>query len=207
MNPSLVKQFPEDPSTLMTAPLWRRFAAMLYDSLLVLAVWFVTTMVYLSLKAMVIGVEAMKILAESERGLADPILSSCLFLSTYYFFAYFWTRIGQTLGMQVWRIRIQNPDGFKVNWSQSLLRLFTAIVSAACFGLGYLWIYWDKEKLTWPDRASLSRIYYIPPNRNAKPSSEADEKAPGSDSDKSAKKTPMTKATVSSAKKKGRSKK
>ncbi len=165
MKPSQVKQFPEDPSTLKSAPLWRRFAAMFYDAILVLAVWFVTTMAYLLLKGMVYGAEAMKVMAESERGLADPLLSTCLFLSTFYFFAYFWTRIGQTLGMQVWRIRIQNPDGFKVNWSQSLLRFFTAMASAACFGLGYLWMLWDRDRLTWPDRASMTRVYYIPAKR------------------------------------------
>ncbi len=165
MKPTQVKQFPEDTSTLKSAPLWRRFAAMFYDGILLLAVWFVTTMAYLLLKGMVIGLEAMKALAESEKGPGDPLLSICLFLATFYFFAYFWTRIGQTLGMQVWRIRVQNPDGFKINWGQSLLRFFAAMASAACLGLGYLWKFWDKESLTWPDRASMTRVYYIPPEK------------------------------------------
>ena len=165
------KQFPEDPNFLESAPLWRRFAAMFYDGILLIAVWFVVTMAYMLLKGMVIGLDDMTALAESGRGVGDPILKSCLFLSTFYFFGYFWTRIGQTLGMQVWRIRVQNPDGFKINWSQSLLRFFTAIASFACLGLGYWWRFWDKERLTWPDRASMTRIYYVP--QTAKKTGEA----------------------------------
>ncbi len=141
---------------------------MFYDGILLIAIWFVTTMVYLLLKGMIIGLDAMKVLAESDKGPGDPLLTICLFISTYYFFAYFWTRIGQTLGMQVWRIRVQNKDGFKINWSQSLLRFFAALASAACLGLGYLWMLWDKEKLTWPDRASMTKIVYIPSEKNKK---------------------------------------
>ncbi|MBU6949896.1 MULTISPECIES: RDD family protein [unclassified Hahella] len=162
----LSNRFPEDPAQLQPAPLWRRLAAMFYDAILLIAVWMVTTMIYMLLRGMVIGSEAMQMEADAGKNIGDPLLSSSLFLATFFFFAYFWRRIGQTLGMQVWRIRIQNPDGFKVNWSQCLLRFFGAAASAVCLGLGYLWVLWDKEKLSWHDRFSLSRVVYVP----AKPS-------------------------------------
>src|SRR5690554_7229397 len=65
-------------------------------------------------------------MAEAGQLSGDPGLTFVLFLVLYLFFAYFWTRLGQTLGMQVWRIRIENLDGTSVSWTQALFRYGTA---------------------------------------------------------------------------------
>ena len=78
-------------------------------------------------------------MAESGQLGNDPLLTFVLFLVLYLFFAYFWTRTGQTLAMQVWRIRIENLDGSPVSWSQALRRYVTA---AAVFFLALLASYW-----------------------------------------------------------------
>jgi len=92
----------------------------------------------------------------------DPLLSSVLFIVLFMFFAYFWTKNGQTLGMQVWHIRIQNKNGTSLRWLQALLRFFMAAVSIACFGLGYLWMLFDKQDRTWQCIFSESEVVRIP---------------------------------------------
>lgn len=47
------------------------------------------------------------------------------------FYAYFWTKAGQTIGMKAWRLRVQNHDGSNITFTQSLIRAATSI-----FGLG-----------------------------------------------------------------------
>ncbi|MGJ8580918.1 MAG: RDD family protein [Psychromonas sp.] len=47
------------------------------------------------------------------------------------FFTYFWSRFGQTLGMKVAQLRVQNSDGSNINFTQATIRLATS-----AFGLG-----------------------------------------------------------------------
>ena len=84
------------------------------------------------------------------------------------FFAKFWTHNGQTLGMQVWGIRIQNKDGSAIDLWQALLRFLLAILSWLCLGLGFLWMLWDKEKRTWHDIYSESQAVQLPKNIHKK---------------------------------------
>lgn len=153
----------EKDASLDPATFWRRIAAIGYDAMLIIAIWFVTTMIYLLVKAAIIGLDSMKLIADAERPTSDFLLTLSLISVTFLFFSYFWQKLGQTLGMQVWRIRIQNIDGSGISWPQSLLRFSGAIVSAMTFGIGYLWMLWDKDKMTWHDKLSDSRVVFLPP--------------------------------------------
>ena len=109
-----------------------------------------------------IGFDRYAALAEAGKLTTDPLLTSVLFITLYLFFGYFWTRSGQTLGMQVWRIRVENADGISISWMQALLRFMMGWVSWLALGLGYLWMLWDSERLTWTDRFSESRVVAVP---------------------------------------------
>lgn len=143
-----MRKFPEAPETLSPAPLSKRLAAMLYDFLIVVALWMLIGAIGVSLN----GGEAA----------SGPVFKSAVFLAAFLFFCGFWTSNGQTLGMQAWRIRIQTPEGYSVSWMQALIRFFMAGVSALFCGLGYWWILWDKDKLSWHDRYSESRVVSLP---------------------------------------------
>ncbi len=78
------------------------------------------------------------------------------------FFIGFWVRSGQTLGMQAWRLRIQTPAGDLLTWHQALLRFATALLAWLPFGLGLLWLIFDRDKLAWHDRLSNSRVVLLP---------------------------------------------
>lgn len=147
------KIFPEENSLITKAPLIRRLTAMLYDTLICAALMLVTTGVYTAISHKITG-------QESTSG--DPLLSSILFITLYLFFGYFWTRSGQTLGMQVWHLRIQNEDSTSISWLQALLRFMMAIISFICIGAGYIWMLIDKDKKAWHDRFSESVVVRIP---------------------------------------------
>ena len=135
----------------------RRLAAMLYDGLLLVALWFVVT-------ALLLGV--------SGGHLADPdrplwllyTYRAILLLVTYLFFAGFWTHGGQTLGMRAWRLRLVNTSGGPVNWKQALWRFAAAIPSIGAAGLGFLWMLFNREHCALHDRLSGTRLVLLAKN-------------------------------------------
>jgi uncharacterized RDD family membrane protein YckC len=155
-------RYPEATAELSPAPLSRRLAAILYDSLIVIALLMVTTGIYKLVQAGVLGEEQLRQLTDSGKMDTDPLLSSILFIVLYVFFAYFWTKNGQTLGMQVWHIRVQTREGFSISWSQALLRFMMAWVSALLGGVGYFWALIDKDKRSWHDIFSMTVVVRIP---------------------------------------------
>ena len=147
----------------------RRLAAIFYDFLLCVALVMVVTLVYQhGLLRLIYGGEQLKIMAESGALDIDPLLSTILLFSLFGFFAKFWTHTGQTLGMQVWGIRIQNANGTAIDLWQALLRFIVAIGSWLFFGLGFLWVLWDKQKRSWHDIYSDSRVVQLPKNAHKK---------------------------------------
>ncbi len=144
------------------AGLLRRLAAMFYDFLLCIALLIVATFVYKLIQMSIIGSERLQQLSDAGALDGDPLLSTLLLFCLFGFFAKFWTHNGQTLGMQVWRVRIQNADGTAIGLWQALLRFLIAIPSGLCLGLGYFWMLWDKQGRTWQDIYSNSQVVRLP---------------------------------------------
>ncbi|MFG3454784.1 MULTISPECIES: RDD family protein [Pseudomonadaceae] len=151
------------------AGLVRRIAAIFYDAFLTIALMMVVTLLYqqVLLRAFY-GSEGLRTVAESGGLDIDPILSTLLLFSVFAFFAKFWTHNGQTLGMQVWGVRIQNADGSAIDLWQALLRFLIAIMSWLALGLGYWWALWDKQHRTWHDIYSESQVVQLPKNIHKK---------------------------------------
>jgi uncharacterized RDD family membrane protein YckC len=143
------------------APLWRRLAAIIYDSFLVFAIWIVVGFGVMS----VFGINE----AQTTNGVLVELaplhqytLLAAMLLSALLFFGFFWTHSGQTLGMQAWRIKVQNTDGSAISWRQSVLRFCTAPFALLAAGLGYLMMLVDKEQRTLPDLVSSSQVVRVP---------------------------------------------
>ena len=118
----------------------KRALAIIYDGLISITVLLVATWGYTMVAGWITGWDRYEQMAEAGQLSGDPGLTFTLFLTLYLFFAYFWTRIGQTLGMQVWRIRIENIDGTSVSWSKALRRYVTAaaVIFLTLLGSYYL---------------------------------------------------------------------
>lgn len=65
-----------------------------------------------------------------------------------------WRRVGQTLGMRPWRLKVTTPDGRLAPAGKLWLRYAVAIVSLLAGGLGFLWSLVDRDRRTWHDLAS-----------------------------------------------------
>ena len=131
--------------------LLRRIAAMLYDGLLVLALLFIATLPFIALRG-----------GEPVEGSENLVYRVVLGLVIYVFFIGFWMRSGRTLGMQSWRLQLETAEGGDVGLARANIRFLAAIVSWLPAGLGFLWSLWDKDRLTWHDRLSDTRIVYYP---------------------------------------------
>lgn len=132
------------------ASLARRLGALLYDSLLVLALMFLVTLPFIAIR----GGEPV----ESGEG---PYRIALLVMA-YLFFVGFWSMHGRTLGMQSWRMQLETVDGKKPDIARASLRFFAAVLSLIPLGLGFWWQIWDKDSLTWHDRLSGTRLRFYP---------------------------------------------
>lgn len=155
-------EFPGPHDQLMPAFLMRRLAALLYDTLVSIALLMCVTGIYMGIHTLVIGAEQYQTLTNSGTTTHDPLLSSTLFISLFTFFAYFWTKNGQTLGMQAWHLRVQNSNHTHISLKQALARFLIAIISIGAGGLGYFWMLIDKKGRTWQCIFSETELIRIP---------------------------------------------
>jgi uncharacterized RDD family membrane protein YckC len=136
----------------MPASLLRRLGAMIYDGLLLAAILMIGTALFLPFT--------------HGEAVTQPVLRFALrvFLLglIFGFFGLFWTRTGQTLGMQSWRLRVERLDGGLLGWKDVALRLGAALLSWLPLGLGYLWILFDAESRAWHDRLTGTRVVVLP---------------------------------------------
>ena len=136
------------------AGLLRRIAAMFYDLLLLVALWFLATVPFVAIE----GGESI----EAASGPLYRVYQLTLFAVTYGFFVGFWCHRGRTLGMQSWGLQLQTADGEVPSPGAATIRFFAAILSWLPLGLGFVWQLWDAQKLTWHDRLSKTRLVYYP---------------------------------------------
>lgn len=133
------------PKTHLRCPpagLFKQLLAIFYDSLLIIAILFAATAILLPFN----GGEAV----------SGPAYTVYLLGLIFFYYGWFWHRAGQTLGMKTWKIRIINEYGQNPSWGEALLRWLFAVLSAACFGIGYFWRLFTPW--TWHDRLSHTRV-------------------------------------------------
>jgi len=104
------------PDLIIPAPLWRRFAASIYDGLLLVGLWMATLLLSLPVQH-ALGLPA-----------GSPWLRVTVFLVGLVFFAWFWTRGGQTLGMRAWKLQVRRGDGTALRWPVAMVRYLTMMI-------------------------------------------------------------------------------
>ncbi len=140
----------------------RRLAAIGYDLFLLIAIWMVTAFAYLGVRILISGAEQVQQQADNGMLDGDILLRLLLIGVSLFFYLSFWTLKGQTLGMQVWRIRVEQPNGDAITRKQGVIRFLVAQPAWLCGGLGLLWMLWDKQARTWQDIASGTRLVTLP---------------------------------------------
>lgn len=134
---------------------------MVYDTFLVLPLIMVVA-------ALALGVRYLLGDATAETLLPPWIVRTVALLSCVAFFCAFWLKGGQTLGMQAWRIKLVPAAGNELTFGRAVTRLGSAVLSAGCFGLGYLWCLVDRRNRSWHDLLSGTELVLLPKRSKAK---------------------------------------
>lgn len=135
------------PSIKPAALLGWRGIALFYDFFPVLGVWFLVALIFtLTHDDSVRG------------GLLGFIEFIVLWSVTGAYATVSWHRGGQTLGMRPWRLRVVATDGGAPTWRAAALRYVVGSASLLLGGLGFWWAWIDRDRLTWHDRASATRL-------------------------------------------------
>lgn len=143
----------------ISAPLWRRLAALLYDSFILLALSFFYGAV----------VTLFATLAGSHHDTYQPMFRHWSFtlgwaLTLVAFYCWFWRKSGQTVGMRAWRLKVVDahiPDTTPA-WPKCLRRALLAAPLVLLGGIGYWFSFFDPQKRSLHDRMSQTRVILIP---------------------------------------------
>ncbi len=76
----------------------------------------------------------------------QPIILIATLLFSILYYVGSWAVRGATVGKTVLGMTIVNSHGGKISWGQAFLRYVGYVVSAAIFGLGFLWIAFDRRR-------------------------------------------------------------
>lgn len=132
-----------------TASLVKRFAAILYELLTLIAVWLLCTFVFV----MFVG----NVETATERFCLQIVLWGV----TGLYFVVCWITTGQTLAAQAWKIKVVTIDNRLLSLRQALFRYMLANLSLIIFGLGFLWALVDKDHLFLHDRILKTRLVKV----------------------------------------------
>ena len=142
----------------------RRFASWIYDLLIAVAVYMVSGAVSFLLITMVLYFGLIDM--QGHEHVVDRISNTPWLLALNelwklcwvgFFFVWFWSRSGQTLGMKAWRLRVQNLDGSLISKKTGAKRLLPTLL-----GLGNLRVIFDrKNKLSLQDKLTDTEVVVL----------------------------------------------
>jgi uncharacterized RDD family membrane protein YckC len=131
---------------LQSAGLGRRFASMLYEALLLLAVLFAAAFAFQGATHGVL------------EGVTRHVFQLYLLLVGALYFVWPWVRAGQTLPMKTWKLRLVRIDGAPVDPARALARYGLCCVSLLALGVGFAWALVDRDRQFLHDRIAGTRI-------------------------------------------------
>lgn len=136
------------PST-QKVGLSRRIGIMFYDAVLLIAVLFFASLLFVLPSQITYG---------------HPLYFLYviyIYIVAFIFYGWFWTHGGQTLGLSTWHVQLISDQDDSVTWKQAFVRYTVSLLSWLALGIGYLWVYTNKERLAWNDIASKTRLRRI----------------------------------------------
>ena len=127
----------------------RRYLALVYEALLMLALALSLTARYYLLSG------------DASRGVKRLGLQVLLYLGMGAYFVRCWAVSGQTLASQTWRLKVVSATGGVLTISQAALRYVVASVLLLPAGLTFWWALLDREHCFLHDRLLGSRVVRI----------------------------------------------
>lgn len=118
----------------------RRLGAQLIDALIVLFLTFIV-----SILIALVGITLQMFDQDRGEALQGFIVAGAV-LSSLLYYVGFWATRGQTIGKSTLGMMIVDSAGAKPSWGRAILRYVGYIVSSLLFGLGFLWIAFDRKR-------------------------------------------------------------
>ncbi|WDD98642.1 RDD family protein [Thalassomonas actiniarum] len=159
-------------ATLETFPragFMRRFGGWVYDVLLSIAVYMTAGAISFLIFGLLVNYGILSMRGHDH--LIDLQQSSIIYSVLIYgwnlgwvafFFVWFWSKSGQTLGMKAWRLRVQNRDGSLISKRTAIKRLLPTLL-----GLGNIWVLLDgKNKLSLQDKLTDTEVVTLSKEAN-----------------------------------------
>lgn len=150
--------------SLPPAGLFRRLGALFYDGLIIIAVEMMAAGIVIAIlhALMAMGIFQVGSYADVSDFLTNhpvwsPVYTAYLAFVWIYFFVYFWTRAGQTLGMRAWKLHLRSVDGQPISITQCLIRIATS-----GFGLANLLVPIDPKKRGFHDIWAKTQVVVLP---------------------------------------------
>lgn len=136
---------------LSPASLRARLLSLFYEAVLLFAIVFVASYLFLGLAR------------DAQSGFARFVFQVYLLAVCGAYFMFCWVRSGQTLPMKTWRLRLVTPAGNPVTVAMAFRRYLVA-VPAMLSGIGILWALFDRERQFLQDRLAGTRIVRLTPH-------------------------------------------
>lgn len=149
----------------------RKAICLIYESLLLLAVLFIASLIF------------HLIVRDTEAVYFKPLFQIYLFVVMGYYFIWFWTHGGQTLAMQTWKMRVVTIEGGGLTKKKAMVRYLCTLIGVASFvvidyllpfefvtklhlvlisflffGFGFIWALFDRDHQFLHDRLAGTRI-------------------------------------------------
>lgn len=153
--PITQKKIEEQKEIRFYPPIIARASAFIIDSLLVMGI----TSIFL-LIPLVIGAGNIFSFVEFSRVFLLPFYFLFIIFHLLYY-TYFLTITGQTPGKAVFNLKVVGKGGLKLDWHEALLRAIGYILSSIPAGIGFFWAFFDKNKETWHDKLTGSRVVSV----------------------------------------------
>ncbi|GKS69265.1 uncharacterized membrane protein YckC, RDD family [Nitrosomonas sp. PY1] len=130
----------------VTPKLWQRILCLIYDFLLLLAIIFIASFIFVPL------------FSKMNSEYFKPLYQFYLLTIMGLYFIWFWTHGGQTLAMQTWKLRLVGANGEGVTKKQAITRYLLALFVYPFFCIGIIWIFFDRDRQFLHDRIAGTRI-------------------------------------------------
>lgn len=129
--------------------LMRRLACLVYDTLLLAAILFAATFLFIA------------VFGDATEAPLRYGLQLYLYLVAAAYFIWCWLRGGQTLAMQTWRIRLVAVAQREISLDLAVKRYLLASAGLLFFGAGLVWALFDRERLFLHDRLLGTRLIQV----------------------------------------------
>jgi len=170
----LVTRIRKESYTVDYAGFWRRFFALLIDTLILIGiVWLYNGIWGLASGKGFWGEEVV------DSSIPDAVASSgssywavsgiILFLIVVAYFICFWAWRGQTPGKMIMRIGVARFDGTRIGWGGAVVRFLGYIISILLFLAGFFWVAFDIRRQGFHDKIADTFVIIIPRGQSINP--------------------------------------